>query len=400
MAYTKQTWVDNNSAYPLSAARMNYIEQGIEDAHALVGGGGTSPIYGDGMYTKTVAGAGESASVKAACDYVCTGTNDHTVINTALNSVGVTTLNKGGNGGTVVLVGRNFNIAGSVRIPSQTQLVGAYGKSGTWLTRSGGWSPGVATGMIELYDEDTQYTSIRHLGLNGGGASVTGIYLHNDRAQEFDAFHTVNDVYIFAVGGDGLATILTNVNGNGRMRGGHFSQIRVINCGRYAYYIASNDGFYDRCDTGSAGSHGFYVTNGNNRIVNSKAWYSDGSGFYISGVRTQLAACESQDNLMHGYYLAGAQTNVTGCTADSNSYAGGSTGGNLYDGFNIAAHTIVQGCTAYDKNEGGRGLRQRYGYNITNSSAKVIVDGLAWQNVTGPLNGSGAAGSAVRVVNV
>lgn len=35
MAYTKQTWVDNNLSYPVSAARMTTIENGIEAA-ALV----------------------------------------------------------------------------------------------------------------------------------------------------------------------------------------------------------------------------------------------------------------------------------------------------------------------------------------------------------------------------
>lgn len=34
MAYTKQTWVDGNSAYPVSAARMGVLEQGVFDAAA------------------------------------------------------------------------------------------------------------------------------------------------------------------------------------------------------------------------------------------------------------------------------------------------------------------------------------------------------------------------------
>jgi hypothetical protein len=33
MTYTKQTWSDNNPAFPASAARFDYIEQGIYDAH-------------------------------------------------------------------------------------------------------------------------------------------------------------------------------------------------------------------------------------------------------------------------------------------------------------------------------------------------------------------------------
>lgn len=35
MAYTRQTWADNDPTRPLSAARLNYIEQGIVDAHSL-----------------------------------------------------------------------------------------------------------------------------------------------------------------------------------------------------------------------------------------------------------------------------------------------------------------------------------------------------------------------------
>lgn len=34
MAYTKQTWIDDNAAYPVSAARMGVIEQGVFDAAA------------------------------------------------------------------------------------------------------------------------------------------------------------------------------------------------------------------------------------------------------------------------------------------------------------------------------------------------------------------------------
>ena len=35
MAYTPQTWVDNNASYPLSAARMNTMESGISSAASV-----------------------------------------------------------------------------------------------------------------------------------------------------------------------------------------------------------------------------------------------------------------------------------------------------------------------------------------------------------------------------
>lgn len=42
MAYVKQTWVDGDPTKPLSAARLNHIEDGIEAA-GTGGGGGGSP---------------------------------------------------------------------------------------------------------------------------------------------------------------------------------------------------------------------------------------------------------------------------------------------------------------------------------------------------------------------
>lgn len=45
MAYTKQTWQDNNTAYPLSAARMTVIENGIFDANNPAAATGTTIVY-------------------------------------------------------------------------------------------------------------------------------------------------------------------------------------------------------------------------------------------------------------------------------------------------------------------------------------------------------------------
>ena len=42
MPYTKQTWQDNNTAYPVSAQRMNNVEDGIDVAHDLAEAAGAA----------------------------------------------------------------------------------------------------------------------------------------------------------------------------------------------------------------------------------------------------------------------------------------------------------------------------------------------------------------------
>lgn len=68
MAYSKQTWADDDVSKPLSAARMSYIENGIEAAHALVSG-----IVG-GVALDSFAGADDDAKLTAAMSYVAAQT--------------------------------------------------------------------------------------------------------------------------------------------------------------------------------------------------------------------------------------------------------------------------------------------------------------------------------------
>lgn len=355
-----------------------------------------------GSRTLIVAANDETTEVKAAADYVCDGTSDQTEINAALAAVGSETLSKGGNGGVVYLVGRRFNVDGPVLVPSQTTLAGAYGKQGTWIYQSGAYAPGAAGGLIECATVDTQYIEVRDLGLHGNNASVCGVYLYTATGQEFDSFHVVKDLYIWNVGQHGLR--VQNGSG-GRLRGNHFSEIRIINPGVHGVYSQCPDSFYERIDVGSAGSHGFNCEHSNNRYVNCKAWYSDGSGFYITtGRDNQFSACEAQDNQFHGFHIGSPRNTLTSCCADSNSYdgspSGSMTGDNLYDGFYIAGRGTNLHGSASDKNESSRGVRQRYGVNLSGSPVGVIVNVTATSNhATAVQGGAGGAGSVVNVAS-
>jgi len=365
---------------------------------ATPAGGSTSGVS-LGQYTKVVAASGESAAVKAAADYVCDGTADEVEINAALAAVGTETINRGANGGTVMLVGRQFNIAAPILIPTQTKLTSAYGRQSTRIAATASMTTGLTVGMIQVATTNTQYAEVEELLLDGNGYGVCGVYFGVGTGQEYDSFCSARKLYIWNVGYDGL--FAENISG-GRCRGNHFSDIRVINAGQYGVHIKCPDSFYERIDCGSSGSHGFYVEHANNRIVACKAWYSDGSGFYFTTASrdNQISACESQDNMSHGYHIQGSKNNFSACCADSNSYDGSPSSaitGNTYYGFNIlGAYTNVHG-TSSDKNEGSRGIRQVYGVYI-GSGVTCICNVTTFQNSSGSLSNNGSVSSIVNVV--
>lgn len=362
-------------------------------ADASSGGGGSS--FSRGQRTKYVAAAGEPDA--ALCDYQCDGTDDHVQINAALAAVATETIGRGTNGGKVVLVGRRFTIGGAILVPTQAHLTSEYGEQATQVRCAASYQPGNAGGMIQLATVDTQYVTVDHLTIDGQGNQVSGLYINNATAQEYDAYHKFSDLYIWNCGGnanpgigDGIALIN---NTGGRLRGNHVRNVRVINSGRYGVLSNCPDSFYDMVDVGSAGSHGFYIAHSNNRFTNCKAWYSDGSGFYFTGGRdNQLSACESQDNAQHGYHIASAKNTLSSCLADSNNYTPGTGATGSFHGFNIVSNgTTLVGCVASEKSE--HTATQMYGFNVSGAPKIAVYACMAFGNTAGPTNGTPAAGS-------
>lgn len=350
---------------------------------------------------KIVAGSGESAEVQDIADYVCDGTADEVQINAAIAaltpSVGTIGGTSGGTmGGLVLLVGREFDIAGPILLRHYITLRGGYGSEGTWI-RATGYAPGVNNGFIELYDTNQQYTTIEELGLDGDNASVSGIYLNNGNAYEWDANHKARRLFIRDMGQDGIHV---DNNSGGRLRNSHFSEINIVNVGRYGLNIDAPDGFWHQIHILSSGSHGVYLNHANHRLTAVKSCFSDGDGFHCTnaGRDNQLVACEAQDNENHGFYFNQKRVSGAGLVADSNSWQ--SPNLSVADGFHFTSN--ANGCnvsgTASDKNESGRGYWQRYGVNLV-GTPKVIVNVTAVDNVSGALNGAGGSGSVVNVVN-
>lgn len=84
MAYTKQVWADDDVTKPVSAARMDHIEDGILNAHALIaaGGGGSNPDYGK-VLVDTFPGSSDDARLTAACTAMAAETYPRTIMHDA-----------------------------------------------------------------------------------------------------------------------------------------------------------------------------------------------------------------------------------------------------------------------------------------------------------------------------
>lgn len=376
-----------------------------DGAWAAVSGGAGSESRFLGTNTVIVAGHNESQDIKDIADYVCDNTADQDQINAAIAQIATVSVGgnaKGTNGGTVLLVGREFTISGPILVQSQVTLQGAYGKSATWIRCHSSYAPGDAGGMIELANEDAQYVTICDLGLRAEGVNVCGIRLAMGAGQEYDGYHVVTNIYMWHTGSHGL--YITKTSSTNRMRGGHYSYIRIIDPDGHGVYIDSPDSFYNNIDVGSAGVNGFYIAHSNNMITNCKAWFSGNDGFHVPGAAFRdnvLSNCSAQDNARHGFYIAGPRHVLSSCSADSNGYiSGGPVPGNG-DGFHVAINANglnLQG-TASDKNESARGLRQRYGVNIASATTNVIVNVTTWHNAEGHLNGTGSVASVVNVID-
>ncbi len=334
-----------------------------------------------------VAASNAPQSMKDIADFVCYGSNDQNTINEAINS-------QSNLGGMVTLSPGSFNCSGPVKVRRRVALVGS-GRSSV-LRASNSWSGA----MIEALTASTDKVTISDLALDGEYKDVAGILLNITTKADFDdgspdpAIY-ITDVYIHAVRGDGL-----HMTGS-QNRGYCVTRVRVWDAGGYGFVFNGPDGFVHQCETGSSGKDGFLIKKGNTRFTNCKAWYSDRSGFHIAGIRNQFSACESQDNEHHGFYITSGQVTLTSCHADSNSWNRNQPVAQ-YSGFYIIRdRNRIQliGCQAYDKNEGGRGNWQRWGFVLEGRNTECQISGIGRDHVDGALfEGDNVYGNSIDVL--
>ena len=322
---------------------------------------GEVPFQSVAGATLSVAAPDATPAERVAAQLRCDGSADEIEIQLALDQLA-------GHGGSVHLTSGTFQVDVPIVLRGRVALGGTG--SGTVVKATPAFTSG--EGLLEgAYDgtgTPLELVTVSDLTLDGNkwqGASAGGIHLDIDSKVGFqfgspDAHVRIRDVLVARASGHGV-----HIEGSFN-RAARIARIRVWDVDGIGFLIASPDGNYTDCDTGSSGSHGFQVTSANNHFTACKAWYSNGDGFRIDSVRTTLSGCTAQDNEQHGFNIQAGMNTFTACHADSNSYLG--TGAmpdpnqGLFDGFHVAAGNVsMSSCFAYDKNEGGRGRNQRYG---------------------------------------
>lgn len=355
-----------------------------------------------------IASAGMPSEINDAATFVCDGAADQTDINSYIDQSATN-----GYGQPVVLVGSNFDISGPIKFRRAVPLAGSR-YSTTKIQATGTWTSldAVTKGaMLEPFDNHQDRCDVRRLMLHGrksaAVADVGGLYYYVAATTGFlygaDTRSVFEDIYVYEAQRYGFKL------GGGEARLSFWSRCVCFACGTlgtttaHGFDIGGNDSYFDNCDAGDCSGSGFNVTGTNHRVGISKAWFNDLDGFHVeTGVRNQFAICESQDNRQHGYYIAVGPNTFTSCHADSNGYnqttgaVSAFDGFHFPDGFGVSSVQAV-GCESYDKNEGARGIRQRYGFFLGNDMTASQVIGVARGNGTDLVGGTGVNGAGMNI---
>jgi len=332
---------------------------------------------------------------RAAADgtyvYQCSGTSDQTVINAAISAVaatGQTSSSKpSGGGGSVLLVGYNFNLTAPIQLQSWVDLGGAFGRAGCQVNASPGFS-GMA--LIVTGQTYTEMTTVHDLMLNGSGSGTEhGIYCNGQVTQTpftySDPVHKIRDLVIMNSGGAGLYF-------DTAVRVTHVSGLRIGKAGTYGIYGGGLvDSYLSDVQILGSGSDGVYAAGGDTTYNNVRSDNSHANGFNIQSTRTAFVNCQAEDSTQHNFSIQSGKVLLAGCVSDS---AGLGSGSPTYDGFNIATGLTdisMTGCQSYDRNGSPH---QRYGVFIgTTGPTQSRVQCNTYGNATGSFGGNTTPGT-------
>jgi hypothetical protein len=341
-------------------------------------------------YCLVVAASNATAKVKNGADYVCTGTNDHTVINSAISALPA-------GGGTVLLSAGTFSIGGPIAIAASNVSLEGTGVSTEIAVTSGS----DLTAAITVLGAGVVECKIRRLWIQGSLTDTNGSGIRISTPwSTTDTQHVVEDVYITNCVNNGLEVpvYLTGTT-KSDTRVLLISRVHVKNChgnGFYLAYPSCTDSVFTGCIADTCELNGFYIGGANCWFTNCKTFYcgSGGTGNYgycVTGYNNYFEACQAQDNYYSGFYGDNSGDATYGafgctfvnCTADNNGQSGGSAavGWNLNG---VKQWQIIGGiamCRPY-----ATGPWQDYGVWLHGTGTNnTISDVLFFGNVTSPI---------------
>jgi hypothetical protein len=347
-------------------------------------------------YTLVVAAENATAKVKSGADYVCSGTNDQTVINEAIGALPA-------NGGTILLSAGTFSIASSINIASSNVSLEGTGVSTQFSVPAGT----NISSVISVTGTGTVEVKLRRFFIQGAITDTYGDGVYYDTPwSTTDTQHVLEDVYITSCPNNGV-----HVAASADTRVLLFSRVHVKNCngnGFYMAYPSCTDCVFDSCIADTIGLSGFYVGGANCNYISCKAFYcgstGTGYGFQIVGYNNYFTRCEAQDNYQSGFYgdnTGDATYGSYGCTfvnclADSN----GQNGGASAVGFQINGSKEWQIIGGLCINRPYGSYWQSYGILVKGASAYTTISGmLFFGNKTSPINDTSTGPTFVNAPN-
>lgn len=299
------------------------------------GGGGLGPstilvVSNDApsAYKAAAQGAGDHV-------FVCTGTNDQTIINAAINLAAPLNSRNGTSPagaqqwGTVQLTGGRFNIGAPILMRTGVQLAGMGELTevrAVSLTSTAGYPSGVAAIVKQVAVED-HIMVVRDMWLNGnyaaGGGSCHGIAWSGPGGNATgypgtnpDPSNHIRDVRLsaFTTGTRHAIWVMNNC------RGGHYHNIWVRDCSGNGFFADSTpDSVLTASDFGGCGT-GVRIEGANWRVNGVKTYYCT-TGFSIGSGRHTITDIETQDDTT-GMVLNGIKCAISGVTVDCASVDG------------------------------------------------------------------------------
>jgi hypothetical protein len=393
----------NDSTSPGNDKYYGTDGSGIKGYFDLPGAGTGSTTSG----VLTVASSESPQSVKDACDYVCTGTNDQTVINQALLQASRAGDGFGGDGYIGVhLVGPTFYVANngttSITMYPSTHLFGSG--PGTLIRPM--WPTNVDRGAIELLDSTTGHVRVSNLSIgkinatsfNGHGIKFTGTGTGDQYELKTgnDPYCIIDHIMVLFAGKKGI--YITGTSGG--MRETQISHSILWNAAEEGILVdSSSDCQISDCRANGGGSYPrFSLSGGNSKIANCKAYYSGGSsnlnadGYQVSSSRCEVVGCAAQDNGRWGFNITSSSANISACTADSNSRLQSDGGG-----FLITNNCSAQGLVAFDRGQ-TPSSPQNQGIVFTGSPQVNVTGYVSVDSGSNHVVGAVGANSFARIV--
>lgn len=319
-----------------------------------------STTAGQGIYARpaTIVIAASNSKDTSDADYVCTGTNDDTTINTALAALPAA-------GGRIILLDGTFTIGTHVLISRSNVELQGMG-TGTILKQANSAN---VDSVLKINGTNISQIKVSNLLVDGNKANNTfgnGILMQTPGAS--NSWVILQDVVVQNCPNNGVAW-----NANSGSSSYYIQRVHSTNNGGSGFYAqyssgcALTDSVFDSCIADTNALNGFYLATLDTHYINCKSYFNGSAGgsnhgFYLSGYNNYFTGCQAQDNYGCGFFLNndgdptyGTQNNVfVNCDADSNnnpSNSRGATTANSPLGYgwyiNNTAGTMLVGCQAY-----------------------------------------------------